>query len=96
MKAILTPIGKSIQNEAKSEDRPQDLFLFVAPAAPNPIIESLCDFLSLDKNTEMLFIIDIPSGKIYKSELAEPLKEVVEKFVHDFKNDLLQGTDIRN
>ena len=96
MKAILTPIGQSIQSEAKSEDRLQDLYLFVAPATPNPIIESLCDFLGLDNNTKMLFILDIPSGKIYKSESAEPVKENVEKFVQDYKNDVLPGDDIRN
>ena len=95
MKEILQPIGKEGQKAAKDEDRPQDLYFFVASAGNSIILDSLCEFLGMDKDQKSLFILDVPAGKIYKSESAEVKPEVVRKFINDFRNDVLVAKDIR-
>lgn len=100
MKEILTPLGRECQEEAKREDRQQDLFFFVAPTEPNDIVESLCEFLDVNHEEKSLFIVDVPSGKIVKFESADaagnPSKEDVIKFVRDYQNDLLVAKNIRD
>ncbi|XP_028400431.1 nucleoredoxin-like [Dendronephthya gigantea] len=70
MKEILAPLGRECQEEAKREDKQQDLFFFVAPTEPNDIVESLCEFLNVNPEEKSLFIVDVPSAKIFKFELS--------------------------
>lgn len=96
MKEILMPIGKECQEQAKKEDRPQDLYFLVAPPAGNDIVVSLCEFMGIKHDEKALFIADVSSGEIYKSESAEPLKDEVKKFVNDFLDDKLVAKGIRD
>lgn len=95
MKAILTPLGKECQKVSKEEDTPQDLYFFVAPTDANPVVESLCEFLNINKDEKSLFIVDVPSGELYKSETAEPVQEEVSKFINDYRSGKLVAKNIR-
>ncbi len=96
MKAILTPIAKESQDVAKKEESSQDLFFFVAPNEGSTMVGSLCEFLNINTEEKSLFIVDVPSGEIYKSETAEPAKEEVVKFISDYRNGKLVAKNIRD
>ena len=95
MRKILLPIATEMQKLAKSQNLSQELHFFIARKA-NMILDSLSDFLNIDPKKKALFIVDVPSGKIYHSESSQISNDMVKKFVEDYKNDKLEAKNIRD
>lgn len=57
--------------------------------------DSLRDFIQLPDDDNLLIILDIPSQKVYISEDEVLTREGVSKFVSDFKENKLDGKNLR-